>query len=61
MMYFCKNSTQVSFSPTFLVSCCSVLSLLDVAKVVNLFSDFMKMTHLAVDLFRETFCYHIFA
>ena len=63
MMYFLyKNSVQVSFSPyVFRVSCCSVLSLLDVAKVVDLFSDFMKMTHLAVDLFRETFCVHIFA
>lgn len=63
MLYFlCKNSAQVSFSPYFFrVSCCSVLSLLDVAKVVDLFSDFMKTTHLAVDLFRETFCYHIFA
>ena len=63
MMYFLyKNRAQVSFSPyVFRVSCCSVLSLLDVAKVVDLFSDLMKMTHLAVDLFRETFCVHIFA
>ena len=51
-MYFLyKNRAQVSFSPyVFRVSCCSVLSLLDIAKVVDLFSDFMKMTHLAVDL-----------
>ena len=61
-MYFCKNSAQVSFSPYFFrVSCCSVLSLLDVAKVVDLFSDFMKTTLLAVDLLRETFCFHVFA